>query len=119
MCYLDSDDTASVWRVEQRRAKKLHRCDTCSADIAVGEHYVSVFYVYDGSPAAEKSCGSCWEANTAFAQAHDFSGMPPDEFEHMLADCIAEGDEESEQKWKPMLEAIRVRRSIAKQSVHQ
>jgi hypothetical protein len=27
----------------------------------------------------------------------------------MIADCIAEGDEESERQWKPMLAAIQAR----------
>jgi len=31
----------------------------------------------------------------------------------VLMDCVAEGDEESERKWKPMLDAMRARGAAA------
>ena len=44
-----------------------------------------------------------------FIDAHDGMTPTPSYFLPLLKECIAEGDEESEHRWKPMLDAIRTR----------
>jgi len=112
MCDIDDDDGehSSVWCETPRKARKSHTCDCCGGFVSPGEKYLVHFSVYDGSPTSEKICGLCDAARDAFAKLHGGMSGSPGYFTEMLHDCIAEGDEESEKLWKPMLEEINGRR---------
>lgn len=110
MCYLDYEPCA-VWDVTTPRARKAHRCGCCGSPIAIGEQYTRVFTVTDGDAATGKSCAACWVDIQQFAVAHEGMTPFPTEMIQTLADCIADGDEESERQWKPMLAAIKQRKT--------
>ena len=92
------------------KARKEHRCACCSATIRVGEQYVSLFTIFEGDAARERCCQACDAAIEEFAEAHEGTRSNPSYFQDMLRECMDEGDEESETRWKPMLAAIQARR---------
>ena len=105
MCDIDLEP-CEVWRETRRRARKAHRCSCCRVEIPAGEMYCDHFSVYEGDGRREKLCLVCHADRERFADAHGGMICMPDHLPDMLADCIAEGDEESEQMWKPMLDRI-------------
>lgn len=108
MCYIELEP-CQVWSEHERKARKAHTCSCCRGPIAPGERYLVHFSVLDGDTTSEKCCLACNAARLEFGNAHD-SIPTPQYFPVLLADCIAEGDEESETRWKPMLQAIEARR---------
>jgi hypothetical protein len=108
VCYIELE-SCEVWDETKRRARKAHRCSCCKGPIAPGDTYLVHFSVYDGAITSDKCCGRCEEARGEFGDAHESMIPTPSYFPYLLADCIAEGDEESETKWRPMLEAILAR----------
>lgn len=114
MCYIELDP-CELWREETRRARKVHRCSICLRVILIGERYVDHFSLDSGVVCKAKVCAECEADRQTFAAAHDreygASLVQPPGFAQLLADCIAEGDEESETRWKPMLTAIQARRT--------
>lgn len=112
MCYIDVDDPCEVWSETWRRARKEHRCAVCLRLIYSGERYSIHFSVYQGEPCSKSVCSFCQTAREEFAEAHEGATYQPGSgFLVMLSECIAEGDEESEERWQPMLEEIRGRRA--------
>lgn len=107
MCYIDTEP-CSVWRESYRQARKPYKCACCRAPIAVGERYLYHFDVFEGDACQERLCLSCEADRETFADAHGGRSSSPSSFLHFLDECVSE-DEESEQKWRPMLERIHAR----------
>jgi hypothetical protein len=107
MCAIDLEP-CEVWREEERKARKAHRCDSCGGQIAPGSRYLSHFSVFEGEPTTRAMCLPCLADRKEFGDAHGTLPIPSF-FPQMLSDCIAEGDEESETKWQPMLERVQAR----------
>lgn len=112
MCVIDLKGQCEVWNEVERTARKPHRCSCCQAEILPGHRYCSHFSKFEGDVTAEKMCGACQEARGAFAHAHDSALPCPSYFLTLLEECIADGDEESERQWTPMLAAIRAWRAV-------
>jgi hypothetical protein len=114
MCeiYAGDYDAPSVWRESWQRARKPYKCETCNNAIETGSRYKRVFYVFEGDAHEEFACELCSDDAEAFSNAHNF-GPYPSSFLEILSECIAEGDEESDRVWSPMLERINDRRAAA------
>lgn len=115
MCDIDDGDRASVWCETWRKARKQHRCDGCGAAILPGERYIVHFSKYEGEVSSAKLCAACDLIRTQFAEAHGHVTPFPGTLRETLDNCIDDGDEESEQKWKPMLAEMDARRSTARE----
>ena len=113
MCTVEYDDPPSVWREEYRKARKPHRCDTCSAPIAVGERYLSVFWVDDGEPRTERQCTPCDEISERFSKEHNVGRACPSSLLYFLDECANHGDEDSK-RWKVACDEIRERNDRAR-----
>ena len=107
MCSFDLDP-CEVWREEERKARKEHRCACCGATIKHGTKYLSHFSVFEGDPTTEALCLPCKRDRKKFVDAHG-QYMTPGSFDTMLNDCIYDGDPESK-RWQVMQERIRARR---------
>lgn len=68
MCMWDRGDSPSVYRACERVAKKPHKCNECSREIAVGERHRYVFMVYDGYPYTGRACAHCGVAQEWLAR---------------------------------------------------
>ena len=108
MCIIELDPCA-IWKETERTARKLHRCSTCGTSIGPGQRYTDHFSLQETGPCSEKMCGRCRADRDEFVYAHDGMIPTPSYFLIILEECIAEGDEESEHRWKPMPDAIRNR----------
>jgi len=115
MCSIDLEP-CDLWVETERRARKPHRCSCCGGVIAAGARYTVHFSKFEGAMTSQKMCAPCREAREEFAEAHFGAGFAGDAYipqpgylPQALAECIADGDEESERQWKPMLTAIRAR----------
>lgn len=106
MCDLSDEVTASVWRIEQRRARKPRNCGCCGAAIAKGEQYSNTFAISDGELVNENACAACAAAIEEFGKAHRLYPFPSS-FVPYLQECIL-GDDVGE-RWRPMLDAIEAR----------
>ena len=116
MCEIWIDDPCSVWVSSKvSRARKKHRCEDCGATVLPGQSYWRLFSVYDGKGSSSKSCVRCKAARKVFMDAHGSEYGPP-ALEEMLDACIADGDEESERKWKPILRSLQRRKRQARRS---
>ena len=62
MCAYDGDDPATVYRGEQRTARKRHTCSECGRGIMPGERYENVGGLWDGRWQTFKTCAHCREA---------------------------------------------------------
>src|SRR5258706_14864271 len=105
MCSLDYEP-CEVWDEYQRVARKPHRCSSCRRVIYVGEKYLVHFSVYEGDWSSEKMCGLCDEIRGEFSYAHEGMIPLPSSLASTLSQCIVEGDDESETRWKPLLSEI-------------
>jgi hypothetical protein len=105
MCFIDLDP-CEVWDERERKARKEHKCGACGKTIRVGETYLTHFSVFEGNANSEKMCFPCRDDRKQFADAHDGTLMTPSFLRQMVAECISEGDEESERQWKPLLDRI-------------
>lgn len=101
-----------MWSETERRARKAHRCTSCMGAIQPGTRYTVHFSKYDGETTSEKLCAQCRDSRQDFADAHGGMLPLPSYFPTLLRECIAEGDEESERRWKPMLEALTLRGAV-------
>lgn len=110
MCYIGFDGTCEVWNEAEQKARKPHRCSSCRRPIKVGEKYLRHFSIFEGDTTSEKMCVDCLEDRREFCDAHRIAGFPPSNLQHYLSECIADGDEESDQQWRPMLERLKARR---------
>jgi hypothetical protein len=61
MCMYDDSEPATVFREDQRRAAKQHRCGECQRTIERGEEYLLSAGLWGGHWATFKTCGQCRE----------------------------------------------------------
>ena len=113
MCTVEYENEPSVWREEHRKARKPHRCDTCSAPIAIGERYLSVFWVDDGEPRTERQCAACNALSARFSEEHKVGTACPSSLLAFLDECADYGDADSK-RWKDATNEIRERNRIAR-----
>jgi predicted RNA-binding Zn-ribbon protein involved in translation (DUF1610 family) len=113
MCEIDLDP-CEVWSEIERTARKEHACTTCGSRIEPGSRYVDHFHVHDGDGSVQKMCLPCRADRDSFAEAHGEMTPTPSYFPQLLLDCIADGEPESERKWKPMYAALLSRREAAR-----
>ncbi len=117
MCELYYGDYVSfqVWSETPRRARKQHQCDGCEGTIAKGEPYLSNFTIFEGTPTREKMCATCWLAREEFSETHGGWLVAPSNLFAMLEHCIDteddEGEEETAEHWRQVLETLRARRA--------
>jgi predicted RNA-binding Zn-ribbon protein involved in translation (DUF1610 family) len=102
-------ESAELWHETPRKARKNHKCSSCGGIIHPKATYTVHFSIYEGAATSEKICDPCREARAEFADAHDGVSPTPGYFPQLLDRCIADGDEESEKKWKPMQVALLAR----------
>lgn len=113
MCDIDLEP-CTAFSERNRKARKAHTCSCCKGIILPGQTYLVHFSIYDGNIASDKMCGLCEVARKEFSDAH-YSGLPqPAYFPELLSRCISDGDEESDAKWRPMLDAIEARGKAAR-----
>ena len=108
MCVIEFDDYCEVWENAIRTAREQHQCDSCFRPIRRGEQYRDHFSVFQGDATDEKQCSDCMVDAETFDNAHK-CGLIPGDFHHYLVKCIADGDDESEKLWKPMLKRLEAR----------
>ena len=108
MCDVELEPS-DAWTETERTARKEHRCSACRGRIAAGSRYLVHFSKYEGAIITGKLCGDCRADRDTFCRSHYALTCTPSYFPTLLADCIADGDEESEQAWKPMLAAMQAR----------
>ena len=114
MCDLsDAYEPAEIFRDEWRRARKEHRCGACNGRIMAGERYIAHFQLFEGDASYSKCCSACAEIRGRFADAHEGAITSPEGLSYMLADCVADGDEDSQQ-WQADIDAMRERGERAK-----
>src|SRR5262245_59374190 len=108
MCVIDFDDGErwTIFRQEQATARKPYQCNSCRRPIRKGERYLRHFSVIHGKSESEKMCCDCAYDMETFGAAHGVGGWMPSDFRHVLNECIAEGDEESEANWMPMYDRL-------------
>lgn len=109
MCDMDSGETCSVWNEREIKARKAHRCASCHALVRPGEKYLRHFSVFDGEATDEASCLDCNADRRAFGSAEGHFIPSPGYFVEALQSCISDGDDESDTKWRPMLDRIEAR----------
>ena len=118
MCVIEFEP-CNVWNERRMTARKGHRCSICTTVIHPGQVYTGHFSLDEAGLCAAKVCPACQEARHDFAEAHEGEYGPsycqPPGFVSVVEDCIAEGDDESEQKWKLMLAAIEARRNTVRE----
>jgi hypothetical protein len=117
MCYLDFDETASVWHEETRTARKQHVCDCCGGLIRRGTEYVRHFSVFDGDATSQKSCAACVVMTAAFRGVHGAAGTPGS-MRPLLDECIdsetREGHTKTATMWRAELRKMDARRATAR-----
>lgn len=109
MCDIDLEQ-CDVFRETPRVARKAHRCSSCGARIAPREAYLDHFSNGDG-PCAEAMCFACWCAREEFMEG----GHPlfnPSALHDLVSGCIE--DEETERRWRPLLDALNDRYETAR-----
>lgn len=111
MCETNFDgDAAKVWNEWQVTARKPHVCGACDGPIVTGEKYLKHASLQDSYWASAKMCLPCGAIRSAFKAAHEEALIPyPDRLREVLEECIDYGDEDSETKWRPMLDAMAAR----------
>ncbi len=108
MCSIDLDP-CEAWSETWRKARKTHECDSCSAVIQTSEKYIAHFSKFEGTCSYEKICAACDLSRVEFADHHGTGKPAPSYFHIILRECISDGDEDSDQKWAPMLAALQKR----------
>jgi hypothetical protein len=63
----DYDDVAEFWQVENRRARKSHKCCECNGEIKPREEYEHVRGKFDGVMFACDTCDLCREIRNVFS----------------------------------------------------
>lgn len=64
MCRVDDTETWDLYRAENRRARKPHRCRECGRTIRPGEHYQTATGLFDGLWHGHRMCSHCEHAGT-------------------------------------------------------
>lgn len=67
--YCGCDDPAEVYCAARHKARKVHRCDECSAQIQSGETYERTFMIFEGEAVVYRTCAPCL-ALRDFVTAH-------------------------------------------------
>jgi hypothetical protein len=106
MCVIDFDEYCTVWQENTRKARKAHKCSCCRRQIEPGETYLTHFSIFDGNCNSEKCCSDCEKDREEFAAAHGGVLTNPGSFVQTLWDCMSEGDDEDEARWRPMEQRI-------------
>ena len=128
MCNIDWDGHAEFWHDARRRARKQHRCTTCSTTIAPGETYVRHASKCEGMLTSERMCLACDALMDEFCAV---DGHPrrttPSSLQDYISSCL-DGDDENEiydeaadefrpgpeaVRWQEMLREISDRRAAA------
>lgn len=111
MCDIEYDDDYTLWREEDRRARKPHQCAECRRAIQPGALYLSHFSIHSGGRISGAICEECRDDRAAFAGEHE--GITPSlgELLWMLEECIV-SDDEAGARWRPMLERLRNRTEV-------
>lgn len=73
-----------------RKARKEHRCSTCTARISAGESYWSSTNLYDGRVYDWKSCSSCQEDHI-IDEVYHWAGQPDEGV--LTEDCLEWAEE--------------------------
>ncbi len=115
MCMIDDGETCEIWKENDRKARKRHKCNCCCRQIMPGEMYLVHFSVFEGSACSEKMCQECEKDRDAFCQAHGGMLWQPGDLANRIVECISEGDEDSKQ-WQPMLDRIKGQRRLAREA---
>jgi hypothetical protein len=111
MCEIaEPDEYCTVWQWDERRARKAYRCDSCKGPITKSETYHFHKNLFDGVWTTERQCAACWAAESEFSAAHGDLSFSPSQFAEALVECIDE-DDEADQKWVAMREAMAARRA--------
>lgn len=63
----EADDTATVYNVERRRARKEHACCECREPITIGQEHEYISMLFDGSWSDHRLCLLCSEIGDHFA----------------------------------------------------
>lgn len=108
MCVIDLEPS-DVWRETTRKARKEHVCSSCRGVILQNDVYLEHFSLFEGYPTRAKMCSLCHRDRAVFSAAHSQMLCTPIYFPDALEECIHDGDEESDLRWRPMLEAMRGR----------
>lgn len=111
MCMIESKNYADIWREKVVTARMVHFCNCCIARISPGEKYMTHFSLHEGDCGTGCLCIECKSDREVFAAAHNGFVHAPRDFFGAVYDCVADGDEESELKWKPMIERIEASRT--------
>ena len=107
MCVIETDSYAEVWEETIiQKSRKDHKCSCCGTTIKSASSYLYHFDVFEGNASTEKMCMDCLSDRWKFTAEHGGYVPCPSSFTMMLQDCIADGDEESEKIWEPMLRKI-------------
>lgn len=68
-CYCDYDESPTIYEANVARARLLHKCKECGADIAPGERYERARMLFDGSWQVDKTCARCLDVRE-YVKAH-------------------------------------------------
>lgn len=93
----DDFDRCSVWTEDVVIARKIHCCNCCGGDIHPGRPYSKHFSVSRDGATYEKMCGPCSIVVEAFMDDHG-TRTSPGGMHEIIAECAAEGDEDS-RRW--------------------
>lgn len=112
MCEIyDDADMCDVWEERQVRARKSYRCSECGGQIESGSHHRRIDTLYEGSWDHHRVCEPCWDLWTRFSAEHG-NRIVLNTLEETLSECVDYSDESAE-RWKRDLEAMRERRRAA------
>lgn len=115
MCsYGGSEDGPAMQSFSTRKARKAYACDACGGLIRPGEKYITQVVIgYRGErPQTHRCCIPCDETIDSFMERHE-SGPFASYLRGALEDCISE-EPESALTWRPMLDAMDVRRKAVR-----
>ena len=118
MCAIDLEP-CEVWRETPRMARKDHVCSCCGADIKPGSTYTDHFSIFERAASQAKLCEPCRADRDAFAEAHGGMKPHPSCFVETLEDCIQDGDDDSEARWKPMLTNVQGRGRASERNTNE
>lgn len=59
-CDCDYGEPCDVWNQDTVKAKKIHTCSECQNQIASGDEYERISFLFDGEWDRLKICEYCW-----------------------------------------------------------
>lgn len=108
MCVIDLE-VSDCWSEVERKARTPKKCACCYAQISPGDRYIKHFSKFDGHVWSSHLCKPCDADRAKFAAEHDHMLPNPESFYQMLADCVSEDEEDEDNRWAPMLAAMKAR----------